>query len=101
MLVRRALTMLQQQQDANLDKIMQDLRMSRNYMVQTVSQYVFVHKVVLDALRNLLVKHQATLQRQATEAAIQVNAQIVSAVIPAEVTYKMWGVGRGRAAAIG
>jgi hypothetical protein len=65
--------MLQQSQDTNLDKIMQDLRMCRNYMVQTLPQYVFVHKVILNALRNLLVKHQATLQRQVTEAAIQVR----------------------------
>eukprot|EP00730_Choanoeca_flexa_P003553 TRINITY_DN11441_c0_g1_i1.p1 TRINITY_DN11441_c0_g1~~TRINITY_DN11441_c0_g1_i1.p1 ORF type:complete len:461 (+),score=138.90 TRINITY_DN11441_c0_g1_i1:77-1459(+) len=71
----RALNMLQDQQPVDLDDIVKDLRQARNYMVQTVSQFVFVHKVIMDALRNLLITQQALLEKKQMEEAARRKAE--------------------------
>ena len=38
----------------NIKAIVSDLRMARNFMVQTFVQYAFVYRTVLDRLRNML-----------------------------------------------
>ena len=38
-----------------LDPVVRDMRMARNYMVQTVIQYIFIHRALLDALTELLL----------------------------------------------
>ena len=38
----------------SIDAVIQDMRMSRNFMVQTEIQYIFIYRAVLDALAELL-----------------------------------------------
>ena len=40
--------------ELSIDKIVHDMRMQRNFMVQTEVQYMFVYRAVLDALSELL-----------------------------------------------
>lgn len=59
--------------DLSVDHIIADMRMARNFMVQTEVQYIFIYRAVLDALSALLSgessKASATEQIQAAEAA--------------------------------
>ncbi|EDQ87186.1 uncharacterized protein MONBRDRAFT_38140 [Monosiga brevicollis MX1] len=59
-----ALQQVQERAEVNIDAIIGQLRQHRNFMVQTVAQYAYVHKVVLDALNNWLKKHKDIIDRE-------------------------------------
>lgn len=40
--------------ELSVDRIVHDMRMCRNFMVQTEIQYMFIYRAVLDALSELL-----------------------------------------------
>eukprot|EP00053_Salpingoeca_punica_P024520 m.13501 g.13501 ORF g.13501 m.13501 type:complete len:460 (-) comp6885_c0_seq1:717-2096(-) len=40
--------------DLDVDEVIKDMRQSRNYMVQTEMQYIFIYRAVLDAITELL-----------------------------------------------
>ena len=59
----------------DIDDIIRKMRLSRNYMVQTEMQYVFVYRAVLDALTSLLEDESTKTARIATAEANEIEYQ--------------------------
>ena len=48
----------------NVREVVEELRMARNFMVQTFVQYAFVYRTVLDRLRTILGEVGAEIQKR-------------------------------------
>jgi protein tyrosine phosphatase len=46
----------------NIDEVVRQMRLARNYMVQTEMQFVFVYRTLLDALTTLLEVENAKVR---------------------------------------
>eukprot|EP00039_Didymoeca_costata_P018750 m.334792 g.334792 ORF g.334792 m.334792 type:complete len:703 (+) comp17440_c1_seq1:161-2269(+) len=75
--------------ELNIDAIVTDMRMARNFMVQTEIQYMFIYRAVVDALSELLSgesKKASLLEqvKEAEEAAAQALARAAEEAARAE-----------------
>lgn len=48
----------------NIDEVVRQMRLARNYMIQTEMQFVFVYRTLLDALTTLLEVENAKVQKR-------------------------------------